>query len=158
MMRRGAVKAVIAALILCATPAAARADEFTELAAKATDEIYLYAPALTRETCEALVAASFRHVLINLLIQRPKERLACDVFAAPLMNYYTLEDIPKAFALFDFRQVGEGPDIEHLRFTYDPPKAETLFSAFWTEAMKSPEAEEETRRELEELSHCPPHP
>jgi hypothetical protein len=44
----------------------------------------------------------------NLLIERPKERFACDVSAAPLMNYFTLEDIPKAFALFDFRQVGEG--------------------------------------------------
>jgi hypothetical protein len=152
MMRRGAVKASIAALMLCAAPAATRADEFTDLAAKATDEIYLYAPALTHDTCEALVAASFRHVLINLLIERPKERFACDASAAPLMNYYTLEDVPKAFALFDFRQVGEGPDIEHLSFTDDPPKAETLFGDFWTEALKSPQMEEETRREREELS------
>jgi hypothetical protein len=48
MMRRGAVKAIIAAMMLCATLAAARADEFTELAAATTTEIYLCAPALTR--------------------------------------------------------------------------------------------------------------
>jgi hypothetical protein len=44
MMRRRAVKAVIVALILCATPAAAHADEFTRLAAATTTDIYLYAP------------------------------------------------------------------------------------------------------------------
>jgi hypothetical protein len=61
------VKAVIAALILCTTLAAARADEFTQLAAASTTEIYLYAPALTRETCKALVAADARHVLVFLV-------------------------------------------------------------------------------------------
>jgi hypothetical protein len=67
MMRRRAVKAVIAALILCATPADARADEFTRLAAASSREIYLYAAALTAETCKALVAADARHVLVFLV-------------------------------------------------------------------------------------------
>jgi hypothetical protein len=125
MMRRGAVKAVIAALILCATLAAARADEITKLAAASTTEIYLYAPALTPETCKALVAADARHVLVFLVVQ-PSKGWACDARTATLTTVYTLEHIPSAFVFFDYRQVGEGPDIEHLTFKYDPARAEVL--------------------------------
>jgi hypothetical protein len=138
MMRRGAVRAVIAALILCAMLAAARADEFTELAAAATTEIYLYAPALTRETCKALVAADARHVLIFLVVQ-PSKGWACDAHTATLTTVYTLEHISSAFVFFDYRQVGEGPDIEHLTFKYDPARAEYLMHDFWDAALKSPE-------------------
>jgi hypothetical protein len=135
MMRRGAVKAVIAALILCTTLAAARADEFTELAAAATTEIYLYAPALTRETCKALVAADARHVLIFLVVQ-PSKGWACDAHTATLTTVYTLEHISSAFVFFDYRQVGEGPDIEHLTFKYDPTRAEELVRDFWNAAFR----------------------
>jgi hypothetical protein len=138
MMRRGAVKAASAALILCAALAAARADEFAELAAATTTDIYLYAPALTRGTCEALVAADARDVLVHLIVQ-PRKGWACDAHTAALTTVYTLEHIPSAFVFFDFRQVGEGPDIEHLTFKYDPARAEDLLQDFWNAALKSPD-------------------
>jgi hypothetical protein len=138
MMRRGATKAIIAALILGATLAAARADEFTQLAAATTTDIYLYAPALTPETCKALVSADARHVLVFMIVQ-PSKSWACDAHTAMLTTVYTLEHIRSAFVFFDYRQVGEGPDIEHLTFKYDPARAEVLMHDFWDAALKSPE-------------------
>jgi hypothetical protein len=123
------VKAVVAAWIFCATPAVARADEFTRLAAATTTDIYLYAPALASETCKALVAADARHVLVFMVVQ-PSKGWACDAHTTTLTTIYTQEHIPSAFVFFDYRQVGEGPDIEHLTFKYDPARAEELVRDF----------------------------
>jgi hypothetical protein len=115
----------------------AHAEFFVDYADAARSQIYLVAPELTLEECQALARASRRDVLVNLVLRRAAQ-WPCDLKQTNV-TLYELNIVPWAFASFDIAYAGTGGDLEALDWKYDRDLSALLMSMFWMLALQAPD-------------------